>query len=156
VYEAVGSDHPGAGIAQDSELAVHNLLPDRNCVLAVVHADGYETGVESLKLFFVTRELAQLGGAIGSPVTAIEDQDDAFAAQRRKAEVFAFLILQGESRRGLALRRSDLRPRQDLRPGQRTEQNKDDNYRSRSPPHGPAFYSIPGADETWKAPHAFY
>ena len=80
VYQTVGPNHPSARIAQDSELAVHYLLPHGNCVLAVVHADGYETCVESVKLFFVTRELAQLGGTIGSPIATIEDQDHALAA----------------------------------------------------------------------------
>jgi hypothetical protein len=48
-------------------------------VLAIVNADGYKTGVEGIELFYVPRELAQLARAIGSPIPAIEDQQDAFA-----------------------------------------------------------------------------
>ena len=74
VDQAIGPNYPGAGIAQDGELAADNLLPHETRVLAVVNADGYKTGVEGIELFYVPRELAQLARAIGSPVPAIKDQ----------------------------------------------------------------------------------
>jgi len=80
VDQPIGPNYPGAGIAQDGELAADNLLPHETRVLAVVNADGYKTGVEGIELFYVPRELAQLACAIGSPVPAIKDQEHAFAS----------------------------------------------------------------------------
>lgn len=80
VNKAIGSNYPGAGIAQDGELAVDNLLPHETRVLAIVNADGYRTRVEGIELFCVPRELAQLARAIGSPIPTIKDQQNPFAS----------------------------------------------------------------------------
>jgi hypothetical protein len=77
VHQAVGANDSGIGIAQDGELAVCNLFPHHAHLLAVVNADRYQASVEGLGLLCMPRELAQLGGAIGSPVPAIKDQQDA-------------------------------------------------------------------------------
>jgi hypothetical protein len=102
VNQAIGANYPGARIAQGSELTVHYLLPDRKCMLAIVHTQGYYPRIEKIKFFAVTRELAQLAHAVGSPVAAVEDQQHALTAQRRKAKRFAVFVLQGKLWRGLA------------------------------------------------------
>jgi len=81
VQQAIRPNHPSFGIAQNRELVVYNLLPDEKRVLTIVSADGYNTRVCGIEFFSVTRELAQLAGAVGSPVSAIEDQQHAFTAQ---------------------------------------------------------------------------
>lgn len=93
VDQAIGPNYPGAGIAQDDELAVDHLLPHGTRVLAVVNTDGYKTGVEGIELFYVLRELAQLARAIRSPIPAIKDQQDAFASEGRQVKASAFLVL---------------------------------------------------------------
>lgn len=79
VHYSVGANDSSTGIAQDGELAVYNLVPHHAPLLAVINADRHQAGVERLKLFCMPRELAQLGGAVGSPIAAIEDQQDALA-----------------------------------------------------------------------------
>jgi hypothetical protein len=122
VDQAIGPNRPGTGIAQNGDLAVDNLLPHETRVLAIVSADGYKTGVQGVELFYVPRELAQLAGAIGSPIPAIKDQQHAFASHGRQAKVPALLVLKRESRRQLAFCGSDLRPGQNLRPSQNRKQ----------------------------------
>jgi hypothetical protein len=138
--QAVGSNHPGTGVAQDDELPVDNLLPQGTRVLAVVHADGYKTGVEGIELFGVPRELAQLSGAIGSPVPAVKDQEHSFAAHRGQPKVPARLVLQGEVWGQLAYCGSDLRPGQDLGSSQNGKQQRKDNPVSGCTQHGRVFY----------------
>ena len=50
MQQAVGANYLGTGVAQDSELAVHDAVPNKKSVLAVVNADGYNTGVEGVEL----------------------------------------------------------------------------------------------------------
>jgi hypothetical protein len=80
VQQAIGPNYPRTGVAQDTELTVHDALPDFECVLNVVNANSYDASVEGLKLFCVPRELAQLARAVRSPVAAIEGQEHALAA----------------------------------------------------------------------------
>jgi hypothetical protein len=77
-------------------------------VLAVVNADRYQTGVESVELFCMLRELAQLASAVRSPVAAIEDQENPIATHRRKADAFTVLVLKCKVWCGLPLGGSDL------------------------------------------------
>jgi hypothetical protein len=95
-------------------LTVHNAVPDKERVLAVVNADGYKTGVEGVELFRMPRELAQLARAVRSPVPPIEDQEHTSGAHLHKANGFAVLVLERKVWRCLALGGSDLGPRQDL------------------------------------------
>lgn len=80
MQQAIGPNYPRTRVAQDSEPAVHNALPDLRCVLSIVNANSYHASVEGFELFCVPRELAQLARAVGSPVAAIEDQEHALAA----------------------------------------------------------------------------
>lgn len=102
MHQAVGPNHLSIGIAQDGELLVHHFLPDEKRVLAVVNTYSYDSRLERIKLGPVPRELAQLSSAEGSPVPAVEDQEHAFAALRRKAKALPVLVLQREVRRQLA------------------------------------------------------
>jgi hypothetical protein len=77
-------------------------------VLAVVNADGYQTGIEGIELFCMLRELAQLASAVRSPVAAIENQEDSLAAHCRKANGFAVLVLKCKVWCGLPFGGSDL------------------------------------------------
>ena len=79
MQQAVGLNHLGTGVAQDGELAVHNAVPDKKSVFAVVNADGYNTRVEGVEFFRMPRELAQLARAVRSPVAAIKNQKHALA-----------------------------------------------------------------------------
>ena len=74
VHQPERANDSSARIAQHGELAVYNLFPDHARLLGIVDADRNEARVEGLKLFCMPRELAQLGGAIRSPVAAIKDQ----------------------------------------------------------------------------------
>ena len=96
-------------------MAVHDLVPHQPSVLRVVGADGDDTRADGVELFSMSRELAQLAGAIGSPMSAIKDQKHAFTTERGETIILAELVLQHEIRRRFALRRSNLRPGQDLR-----------------------------------------
>ena len=80
VQQAIGPNYPRTRVAQDSEPAIHNALPDLRGVLSIVNANSYHASVERFELFCVPRELAQLARAVGSPVAAIEDQEHALAA----------------------------------------------------------------------------
>jgi hypothetical protein len=117
VQQAIGPNYPRTRVAQDSEPAVHNALPDLRCVLSIVNANSYHASVEGFELFCVPRELAQLARAVGSPVAAIEDQEHAFAAHRRQADGLTVFVLEDEVRSRLAHRRRDLRPGQVLAGG---------------------------------------
>ena len=141
MQQAVGANHLGTGVAQDSELAVHNSIPDKQGVLAVVNADGYNTRVERVEFFSMPRELAQLACAVRSPVSAIEDQKHAFATHCSKANALSMLVLKRKIRRLLALGGIDLGPRQDLlRGAKRRKEQKDDNSRSRCSEHNTELY----------------
>lgn len=59
---------------------VHNAVPDKERVFAVVNADSNNPCVEGVKFFGMLRELAQLAGAVRSPVAPIENQKHALAA----------------------------------------------------------------------------
>jgi hypothetical protein len=117
VQQAIGPNYPRTRVAQDRELAVHNALPDFQCVLAVVNANSDQTCVEGFEISCVPRELAQLARAVRSPVSPIEDQEHAFAAHRRQADGLTVFVLEDEVRRRLARRRRDLRPGQVLAGG---------------------------------------
>jgi hypothetical protein len=114
MHQTVGPNHLSTGIAQDRELLVHHLLPDEKRVLAVVDAYGYDARLERIELRPMPRELAQLSSTEGSPVPAVEDQEHAFAALRRKVKALAVLVLQREVRRRLARGGSKLWLWQDL------------------------------------------
>jgi hypothetical protein len=43
--DSIRTNHPGARVTEDGELAVDNSVPDKKCVLAVVHAYGDETRI---------------------------------------------------------------------------------------------------------------
>jgi hypothetical protein len=77
-------------------------------VLAAVNADGYQTSIESVELFCMLRELAQLASAVRSPVAAIENQQNSPATHCRKANSFAVLVLKCKVWCRLALGGSDL------------------------------------------------
>jgi hypothetical protein len=87
---------------------IYNAVPDKERVLAVVNADGYQTGIEGVKLFCVLRELAQLASAVRSPVAAIENQENPLATHRREANGFAVLVLKCKIWCRLPLGGSDL------------------------------------------------
>jgi hypothetical protein len=106
------------GIAQNGELSVHDVLPDFQRVLAVVNANSDQMCVERFELSYVPRELAQLACAVGSPVSAVEDQEHALAAQRREADGLTVFVIKDEVRRRLAHRKRDLWPGQVLARGQ--------------------------------------
>jgi hypothetical protein len=101
-------------VTQDGEATVHNGVPDKERVLAVVNADGYKTGVEGVELFRMPRELAQLASAVRSPVPPIENQEHASATQRRKTNGSAVLVLECKVWRWLAHSGSNLGTGQDL------------------------------------------
>ena len=84
-------------------------------MLAIVHAESYEMSIKRIEFLAVTRELAQLACAVGSPIAPIEDQQHTFAAQGREPKIFAVFVLQGKLRRRLAYGGKSLWSRQDLR-----------------------------------------
>jgi hypothetical protein len=114
MQQTVGRNHLSTWVAQDGEPSVHNAVPHKERVLAVVNADGYKTGVEGVELFRMPRELAQLARAVRSPVTPIENQEHASATHWRKTNGLAVLVLECKVWRRFALSGSDLGPRQDL------------------------------------------
>jgi hypothetical protein len=124
VKQTIGANYLRARIAQDRELAVRNLLEDGKGMLAVIYADGQETGVEGFEVFCVPRELAQLSGAVRSPVSTIEDQEHPRTAQRCEGYGLAMFVLQDEVWRRLAHRGRDLRPGQVLTRGKDRKQKK--------------------------------
>lgn len=71
-------------------------------MLAIVHTEGDETGIKRSKFLAVTRELAQLTRAVGSPISAIKDQQHTLTALRCKRKSLAVFVLQSEIRRKLA------------------------------------------------------
>lgn len=93
VDQAVGANHLSPGITEDRELAVYDGLPDLKCVFPIVNADRYKARADLLELFRMLRELAQLTGAVGSPVPAVKDQEQALAAHRCKAKSLTLLVL---------------------------------------------------------------
>jgi hypothetical protein len=48
-------------------------------VLAVIDTDCDNPDIQRVEVLFVPRELAQLSGAVGSPVAAVENKQDALA-----------------------------------------------------------------------------
>jgi len=117
VHQTIGANYLRPRVAQDSELAVRNLLEDGQGMLAVIHADGQKAGVEGFEVLCVPRELAQLSGAVRSPGSTIEDQEYPLATQRCEGYGLAMFVIQGEVWRRLAHRRRDLRPGQVLTRG---------------------------------------
>src|SRR5438046_10459732 len=94
--QSIGADHLSPRVAQDRKLAVDNFLPDQTGVLTVIYTDRHNPRIQRLEVFFVSRELAQLARAVGSPVAARDNQQNALAAERGEANRSAGLILQGE------------------------------------------------------------
>jgi len=78
--QSIGADHLSRRVAQDRELAVDNFLPDQTGVLTVIYTDRHKPRIQRIEVFFVPRELAQLARAVGSPVTAVENKQNALAA----------------------------------------------------------------------------
>ncbi len=142
VDQTIGVNHVGTRIAQNGELAVQNLFPDIKGVLPVVYADGGHPRVEGCEFLAVLRELAQLSGAVRSPVSAIKDQQHALSAQRAEAKVAAMLVLEDEVGRGLAWGGADLRFGQHL--GERERRDKQETETWEATPgssHGRRLYS---------------
>jgi len=79
--------------------------------------------VQGGEVFAVLRELAQLARAVGSPRTAVKEQQHALAALSGQPEHSPVLVLQGEIRGGSALSGSDLRLGKGLRRGRTHQQN---------------------------------
>ena len=136
VYQAIRANYPRTRVTQDGELAVHDLLPHRKRMLAVVHAESYKAGTKRIEFLAMTRELAQLACAVGSPIAPIEDQQYTFAALGRKPKVFAVLVPQGKLRRALANSGRSLWSRQDLGSAKCGKQQKGGNSGSPGHPHG--------------------
>ena len=78
--QAISTDHLSHRIAQYREPAVDNFLPDQTGVLTVIYTDRHNPRIQRIEVFFVPRELAQLARAVGSPVAAIENKQNALAA----------------------------------------------------------------------------
>ena len=78
--QSIGADHLSRRVAQDRKLAVDNFLPDQTGVLTVIYTDRHNPRIQRIEVFFVPRELAQLARAVGSPVAAIENKQNALAA----------------------------------------------------------------------------
>jgi len=77
--QSIGANHLSPRVAQDREPAVDNFLPDQTGVLTVIYTDRHNPRIQRIEVFFVPRELAQLARAVGSPVTAVENKQDALA-----------------------------------------------------------------------------
>ena len=78
--QSVGADDLSRRVAEDRELVVDNFLPDQKGVLTVIYTDCHNPRIQRIEVFFVPRELAQLARAVGSPVAAIENKQNALAA----------------------------------------------------------------------------
>ncbi len=78
--QSIGTNHLSLRVAQDRKLAVDNFLPDQTGVLTVIYTDRHNPRIQRIEVFFVSRELAQLARAVGSPVAAIENKQNALAA----------------------------------------------------------------------------
>ena len=96
VEQAVLADHLGPGVAEDGELFLDSLFPDRVGVLDVIHADGNQVRVELIEVGFVPRELAQLDYAERSPIAAVEDDEDAMALLVGEMVGLSVLVGEGE------------------------------------------------------------
>jgi hypothetical protein len=70
----------------------------------IIHADGDDAGIELMEIALVPRELAQLHHAKGSPVAAIENEENAVAALIGQVERLAGLIREREVRSELTCR----------------------------------------------------
>jgi hypothetical protein len=83
-------------------------------MVTIVNADSQNTGFEGIKVLLVPRELAQLAGTVGSPISAIEKQEYTLAAQGSEPERLGVFVLQDEVGRWLAFRGGYLWLGQDL------------------------------------------
>lgn len=126
--EAVRSNHAGARVAQDRELAVDNGIPHEASVLPIIDADGDEARIEGDELVCVSRELAQFAGAIRSPIPSIEDQKQALPTHGCQMKRLAMFVFKSEIRSGFAGSRSDLWPREDLLTQSDTRKQKEHHY----------------------------
>lgn len=93
VYQSIRANHLSSGITKNGELAVDGGLPNLECMFLIVNTDRYKARADLVELFRMLRELAQLTGAVGSPVPAVKDQEHALAAHRRKAKSLTLLVL---------------------------------------------------------------
>jgi hypothetical protein len=141
--DSIRANHLGARVAEDSELAVDNSVPDKKCVLAVVHAYGDETRIEGNKLFCVPRELAQLTRAVGSPIATVENQKQALAAHRGQVKRPTVLVPECEIGGELAHGRKCVRLGKDLLcRGDSAEQEKHNKPGAHRFEHCPYFTSV--------------
>jgi hypothetical protein len=81
MQEAVLANHQGAGIGKRGEVSGKHLPPYLLNTAVIIDADGQYPHPQAIKVLIVLRELAQFSHAVGSPVTAIEDENDRMAAQ---------------------------------------------------------------------------
>jgi hypothetical protein len=100
--DAVLTDYTRAGVTQQRNLPVQ-FVPQCAGVFRFVHADTNDAGLDTVELLFVLCELAQFGGAVGSPVSAVEKYQNPGPAHGREAKCATVLIAQREFRRGLSL-----------------------------------------------------
>lgn len=114
MQQAVSADYTSTGIAQHGELTIQDGLPDEQRMLFVINTYGNYADVLVSEFFAVPRELAQLAGAIRSPISSVEDQKQALAAHRGEMKFAALLILEREIGSQFACSRRDLGPGQDL------------------------------------------
>jgi hypothetical protein len=95
-------------------MAREHFVPNLFCFRTVIHADGQHAHAKLIELFVVLRELAQFGGAVRSPIAAIEDQQHRMTAQRGEVNRHSSLVAEREIRRRLSRRGCNLRRRQTL------------------------------------------
>jgi len=102
------TDHDTTGITENRELLLRDLFPNVVIMLYIIHADGDDAGVELVEVGLSPRELAQLHHAEGSPVAAVEDQENAVAEMIGQVEGLAGLVGEREVGGELAGGRGDL------------------------------------------------
>jgi hypothetical protein len=73
--------HLGTRVAQNCKLLFEDLFPKRPRIFTIVDTDTNYSSFQCLKILAVLRELTQLPGAIGSPVSAVEHQQHTLPAQ---------------------------------------------------------------------------
>jgi hypothetical protein len=109
MQQAILANYGSAGITEDGKLFVHFLVPYQVGMLLVICADRDDSRVKLVKLGFVLRELAQLLHSKKSPITTVEDQDNAGTTSSSEMERLSVLILEREIGSGLAVNEGQLR-----------------------------------------------